>query len=68
MLIIDNLAISYAFNLSNAIPILEWKGDIMDEELKYLADYLESIANEDDISRVCENYFKLEELEKMTKV
>ena len=68
MLIIDNLAISYAFNLPNAIPILEWKGDIMDEELKYLADYLESIANEDDISRVCENYFKLEELEKMTKV
>ena len=40
----------------------------MDEELNYLADYLEKIANEEDISKVCEEYFKLEELEKMNKI
>eukprot|EP00828_Plagiopyla_frontata_P036069 TRINITY_DN47700_c0_g1_i3.p1 TRINITY_DN47700_c0_g1~~TRINITY_DN47700_c0_g1_i3.p1 ORF type:complete len:153 (+),score=14.52 TRINITY_DN47700_c0_g1_i3:269-727(+) len=67
MLLIDNLALSYAFNLPNAIPILEWKGDIMDEELNYLADYLEKISNSEDISKVCEEYFRLRDLEKMTK-
>ena len=40
----------------------------MDEELNYLADYLEKISNEDDISKICKNYFKLEELEKKSKI
>ena len=67
LLLIDNLALSYAFNLSNAIPILEWVGDSMDEELNYLADYLEKIAKDDNLAKTCEAYFKLEELEKMSK-
>lgn len=36
VLIVDNLAHSFGFQIENGIPILEWYDDANDKELKYL--------------------------------
>lgn len=40
----------------------------MDDQLNYITEFLEKIAKEDDLSTACGSYFRLEELEKMTKI
>ena len=40
MLIVDNNALSFAFNVSNGIPILPFYDNKADEELKHLTYYL----------------------------
>lgn len=40
MLIIDNSALSFAFNINNGIPILPYINNEDDEELKHLTFYL----------------------------
>jgi len=49
MVIVDNYVHSFAFQLENGIPILEWRDDKNDQELKYLQNYLEKLAKCDDI-------------------
>jgi CTD small phosphatase-like protein 2 len=40
MIIIDNNALSFAFNVNNGIPILPFFDDKNDEELRHLVYYL----------------------------
>jgi TFIIF-interacting CTD phosphatase-like protein len=44
MVIVDNLVSSFAYQLENGIPIIEWYCDKQDSELLYLASYLRDIA------------------------
>jgi len=43
ILLVDNSIISFAFNMSNGIPIKAFLGDKNDEELLYMVTYLEEI-------------------------
>lgn len=49
MVIVDNLAHSFGFQIENGIPILEWHNDVNDVELKYLATYLMEAAEQEDL-------------------
>lgn len=49
MLIVDNLAHSFGFQIENGIPILEYHNDQNDAELKYMIDYLTEAAKHDDL-------------------
>ena len=40
MVIVDNSALSFAFNVNNGIPILPYYDNSRDEELKHLRYYL----------------------------
>ncbi|EGR29951.1 NLI interacting factor-like phosphatase family protein, putative [Ichthyophthirius multifiliis] len=62
MAIVDNLSHSYGFQIENGIPILEWKGDQKDEELKYLINYLINLSRQDDVRIYNQKKLKLKEL------
>lgn len=56
IIIVDNSIFSYAFQQENGVPINSYKGNDDDEELVYLADYLEMLYDEDCIvSANCKN-------------
>lgn len=40
MVLVDNLAHSFGFQIENGIPILEWHNDRSDNELRHLLAYL----------------------------
>ena len=61
MLIVDNLAHSFGFQIENGIPILEYHNDQNDCELKYLIDYLMEAAKHDDL-REYNKILKLDDL------
>ena len=46
MLIIDNSALSFAFNVNNGIPILPYVCNEDDEELKHLTFYLNCLQDQ----------------------
>jgi len=62
MIIVDNLVHSFGFQVDNGVPILEWKGDKEDEELKYLANYLLEAKKSDDIREFNKEKLRLSEL------
>ena len=43
VMLVDNSIISFAFNLSNGIPIKAFLGDKVDEELLFMVTYLEEL-------------------------
>ena len=45
MILIDNSALSFAFNVNNGIPILPFFDDVQDEELKHLNYYLNCLRD-----------------------
>lgn len=49
VLLLDNYVHSFAFNLENGIPILEWRGEQDDDELVYMAGYLTELSREPDV-------------------
>lgn len=51
MILVDNSALSFAFNVTNGIPILPFFDDQQDEELKHLTFYLTCLKDQsvDDI-------------------
>ena len=49
LVIVDNSILSFAFQLESGIPITSFQGNDDDEELSYLADYLEMLYNENDL-------------------
>jgi CTD small phosphatase-like protein 2 len=61
ILIVDNLAHSFGFQIENGIPILEYHNDSTDTELKNMIDYLIEASKHDDL-RVFNRRLKLEEL------
>ena len=68
LVIVDNAAYSFAFQLDNGIPIISWRDDRYDRELLSLIDYMQSLADERDcrqlnartfhLSTFCEDYMK----------
>lgn len=68
LVIVDNAAYSFAFQLDNGIPIISWRDDRHDQELRNLIDYMKSLAEERDcrllnartfhLSTFCEDYMK----------
>lgn len=44
VLLLDNYVHSFAFNLDNGVPCLEWRGEPADDELLHIAAYLKDLA------------------------
>lgn len=62
MILVDNLAHSFGFQINNGIPILEWHNNKKkDMELKYLLDYLLEILYADDVREFNKKRLKLHE-------
>eukprot|EP00828_Plagiopyla_frontata_P043924 TRINITY_DN7017_c0_g1_i2.p1 TRINITY_DN7017_c0_g1~~TRINITY_DN7017_c0_g1_i2.p1 ORF type:complete len:402 (+),score=43.53 TRINITY_DN7017_c0_g1_i2:146-1351(+) len=49
IIMVDNLAHSFGFQIDNGVPILEWHNNLQDRELKYIAEYLIMATKEDDM-------------------
>ena len=49
IIIVDNAAYSFAYQIDNGIPIISWYNDRYDKELYNLMDYLKILASLDDI-------------------
>ena len=62
MVIVDNNAHAFALNLDNGIPILEWKDNKNDKELKYILHYLLELVGSDDVRTFNRKVLKLQEL------
>lgn len=52
MVIIDNAAYSFAYQIDNGIPIISWHDDREDKELLNLIDYLQSLVEIEDIREI----------------
>eukprot|EP01017_Pseudomicrothorax_dubius_P037151 TRINITY_DN5409_c0_g4_i2.p1 TRINITY_DN5409_c0_g4~~TRINITY_DN5409_c0_g4_i2.p1 ORF type:complete len:324 (+),score=38.23 TRINITY_DN5409_c0_g4_i2:454-1425(+) len=61
MVIVDNLAHCFGFQIRNGIPILEWRGEKNDVELRHLSVYLRGLAQNDKMVDRNAEYFKLEQ-------
>ena len=59
MVIIDNAAYSFAYQLDNGVPIVSWHDDPNDKELFNLMDYVKALAAVDDIRDINEQTFHL---------
>lgn len=60
VLIVDNAAYSFGFQLENGIPILPFYNDKNDEELKSLSNYLMKFVEIDNIKEKNADTFKLD--------
>jgi len=61
MIIVDNLAHSFGFQLENGVPILEFINDKKDEELKHLTEYLLEAYKYDDLREFNKERLRLHE-------
>ncbi|OMJ84063.1 hypothetical protein SteCoe_14874 [Stentor coeruleus] len=59
LIIVDNAAYSFAYQIDNGIPIVSWHDDVYDKELYNLIDYVKILAKTDDIRDVNEKTFHL---------
>ena len=62
MVIVDNNVHAFALQLDNGVPILEWKKDRNDMELKYILYYLLKLAESDDVRTFNNKVLKLKGL------
>ena len=65
LIIIDNLVHSFGLQIDSGIPILEWKGDQNDCELKFIEKYLIEASKCDDIQIFNRKRLRLQELSKL---
>lgn len=61
IIIVDNSLISFAFNLSNGIPIKAFLGNKNDEELLFMVTLLEEVFSKTDVRTVIDRTFRLQE-------
>ena len=59
MLIVDNAAYSFAFQMDNGVPILPYYNDKTDKELIRLTEYLVGLADCENLRNKNRKYFKL---------
>jgi CTD small phosphatase-like protein 2 len=59
MVIVDNAAYSFAYQLDNGVPIVSWHDDPNDKELFNLMDYVKALAAVDDVRDVNDQTFHL---------
>lgn len=62
MIIVDNLAHSFGFQVDNGIPILKWNNLKSDKELLYLKDFLIEANKENDVRVFLSKRLRLKEL------
>jgi len=62
LIIVDNSIISFAFNLSNGVPIKAFVGEGNDEELLYMVTFLEEIFAIPDVRPYIDKTFRLREI------
>ena len=67
MIIVDNLAHSFGFQINNGVPILEWHDSFKDHELFYLKNYLTEAAEAEDVREFNRNRLKLDDMKNMMK-
>jgi len=67
MIIVDNLAHSFGFQINNGVPILEWHDSFKDQELFYLKNYLTEAAEAEDVREFNRNRLKLDDMKNMMK-
>ena len=68
VVLLDNYVHSFAFNLENGIPILEWRGEKDDDELMHMAKYLKEIVKEPDLREVNRTKLGLGHIPKYTTI
>ncbi|OMJ81221.1 hypothetical protein SteCoe_18338 [Stentor coeruleus] len=59
LIIVDNAAYSFAYQLDNGIPIVSWHDDQYDKELYNLMDYVKALVTVEDIRDVNEQTFHM---------
>jgi len=59
IVIIDNAAYSFGYQLDNGIPIISWRDDKNDVELYNLMDYMKILAGDCDIRAENRKVFRL---------
>lgn len=62
LIIVDNLAHCFSYQINNGVPLLEWQSDVNDKELKYLYGHLKKAAAYDDVREYNIKMLKLLEL------
>lgn len=60
VIIIDNAPYAFGYQLENGYPIMSFTNNTRDKELAALTDYLEQLANVEDIREVNREKFKLQ--------
>ena len=59
IVIVDNAAYSFAYQLDNGVPIISWTDDEDDEELLNLVEYLRVLAIAADLREINRHTFRL---------
>ena len=65
IVIVDNSFVSFAFQMSNGIPIKSFTGEKNDTELMFMVSYLEEIYSQKDVRGHIAKTFRLEEIVNM---
>lgn len=68
VVILDNYVHSFAFNVDNGIPILEWRNQKEDDEFLYMIEYLKDLATAEDTRRYNRDHIRLSEVPKVTSI
>lgn len=68
MIIVDNAAYSFAFQMDNGIPILPFYDFKSDNELLTLTNYLKALSEVPDVREVNKNFFKFSQFEKYSEM
>jgi CTD small phosphatase-like protein 2 len=66
MVLVDNFTPSFSFQLDNGIPIITWRGDPKDQELKYLMNYLLEAKKYFDMRLYNKEKLRLEDIAKVS--
>lgn len=64
VLFVDNHIFSFAANLKNGIPVVDFLGDRQDTELLKVANYVLALADESNLMRANEQVFGLQRIKK----
>jgi CTD small phosphatase-like protein 2 len=60
LILVDNAAYSFGYQLDNGIPIISWYEDMNDRELYKLMDYLKVLARVSDVREINRRTFNLD--------
>lgn len=64
MVLVDNSALSYGYQIDNGIPIVPFYHNYNDNELKNLAEYIKLLADVPDVREVNKKAFKMQIFQK----
>ena len=66
LILIDNEAFSFGYQMDNGIPLMSWDGEETDSELLCLIDYLIKMHKCEDVRIINRNHLKLRELSSLS--